>query len=217
MMNKRNLQKELDDIIKNAEASGTRPRLLLHVCCAPCSSYCLEYLRKYFDITVFFSNSNIDDREEYIHRRDESRRFTDEMNDVSGSNNSDGLLKWVEGDYAPDYYHTLIKGLELEPEGGARCSVCFRMRLEEAAKYAAARKFDYFTTSLSISPLKDADKLCTIGEMAGEKYGIRYLPSDFKKKGGYQRSIELSKEHELYRQNYCGCSFSKQSGGNKNE
>ena len=205
-MNQRNLQKELEEIIKKAEASGIRPKLLLHVCCAPCSSYCLEYLQKYFDITVYFSNSNIDDPEEYAHRRNESRRFTAEI----GSG-----ISWVEGDFDPAHFHSLVKGLEKAPEGGARCTVCFTMRLSEAAKYASEHRFDYFTTSLSISPLKDAQKLCNIGEAVGTAFGVPYLPSDFKKKGGYQRSIELSREHQLYRQNYCGCSFSK--GGNENE
>jgi len=198
------LQLQLDEIIKNIEASGVRPKLLLHVCCAPCSSYCLEYLREYFDITVFFANSNIDDCKEYELRKNESVRFTGEM----GQN-------WVEGEYDPEHFHMVVRGHEKDPEGGERCGLCFEMRLREAAEYASKNGFDYYTTSLSISPLKDAMRIYEIGSKIGTEYGILYLPSDFKKRGGYQRSLELSKEHDLYRQNYCGCSYSK-NGGNKN-
>lgn len=197
-MNKRNLQKELDSIIA---AADRRPKLLLHVCCAPCSSYCLEYLNEYFDITVFFANSNIDDREEYVKRRDEEIRLISQMCPEVG---------FVEGRYDPDYFRQLVKGHENDPERGDRCSICFAMRLNEAAEYAAGNGFEYFTTTLSISPLKDEQKLCSIGEKAAERYGTVYLPGDFKKKGGYQRSIELSKKYGLYRQNYCGCSYSKE-------
>lgn len=196
-MNKRNLQKELDEIIAAAEG---KPKLLLHVCCAPCSSYCLEYLTAYFDITVFYSNSNIDDPCEYEKRRDEEIRLISELCP---------RVHFTEGRYDPDHYHSIVKGHENDPERGERCSICFAMRLEESAKYAAQNGFDYFTTTLSISPLKDEQLLCSIGEAAAEKYGTKYLPSDFKKKGGYQRSIELSKEYDLYRQNYCGCSYSR--------
>lgn len=217
-MNNRNLQKELDTIITNSEASGIRPKLLLHVCCAPCSSYCLEYLRQYFDITVLYANSNIDDAVEYELRRDESRRLVSELKEKEPDAAGKPLeeeLRWIEGLYDPEKFHALVKGHEKDDEGARRCDICFKMRLEEAAEYAARNHFDYFTTSLSISPLKDAQKLCIIGEMAAERFGTKYLPSDFKKKGGYQRSIELSKEHNLYRQNYCGCSFSKvKAGGN---
>lgn len=197
-MNKRNLQKELDSIIA---AADRRPKLLLHVCCAPCSSYCLEYLNEYFDITVFFANSNIDDREEYVKRRNEEIRLISQMCPEVG---------FAEGRYDPDYFRQLVKGHENDPERGDRCSICFAMRLNEAAEYAAGNGFDYFTTTLSISPLKDEQKLCSIGEKAAERYGTVYLPGDFKKKGGYQRSIELSKKYGLYRQNYCGCSYSKE-------
>ena len=200
----RNLQKELEEIIKKSEASGTRPKLLLHVCCAPCSSYCLEYLDKYFDITVFFANSNIDDPEEYVKRRGEERRLLSEM-PLSGP------VTMLEGPYDPEEYHRLVRGHEDDPEGGERCGICFAMRLEQAARAAADMGADYFTTSLSISPLKNAARLCQIGEAAGLRHGVPYLPSDFKKKDGYKRSIELSREYGLYRQNYCGCSYSKRS------
>ena len=197
----RNYQKELDQIIKANAGAGHKPKLLLHVCCAPCSSYCMEYLTQYFDVTVFFANSNIDDEDEYIYRRDESKRLTAIMNDG----------KWEEGIYDPQKYHELVKGHELDKEGSERCEICFRMRLNEAAAWAMEKGFDYFTTSLTISPLKNADKLNAVGEEAAERFGIKFLPSDFKKKGGYQRSIELSKEYDLYRQNYCGCSYSKKT------
>lgn len=196
-MNKRNLQKELDEIIA---AADRKYRLLLHVCCAPCSSYCLEYLTRHFDVTVFFSNSNIDDCAEYVKRRDEEIRLISQMCPQ---------VNFSEGKYDPEHYHELVKGHENDPERGERCGICFAMRLDEAAKYASENGFDYFTTSLSISPLKDEQRLCEIGEKAAEKYNVKYLPSDFKKKGGYQRSIELSKEYGLYRQDYCGCSYSK--------
>ena len=201
-----NLQKELDLIIKNIEASGSHPKLLLHVCCAPCSSYCLEYLMPYFDITVFYANSNIDDKAEYEYRRDESRRLTAEMSQEGK------VLPWVEGHYDSTHFHELVKGHEKDKEGGERCGICFEMRLEEAAAFASANGFDYYTTSLSISPLKNAERLYEIGSKVGSRYDIMYLPSDFKKKGGYRRSVELSKEHNLYRQNYCGCSYSKNKG-----
>ncbi len=197
MMNKRNLQKESDDIIRSI--SG-KPKMLLHVCCAPCSSYCLEYLKDYFDITVFFTNSNIDDVCEYVKRREEEKRLISQMCPQ---------VKFKEGRYDPKGFHMLVKGHENDPERGDRCGICFAMRLDEAAKYAADNNFDYFTTTLSISPLKDAQRLCDIGERAAEKYGTRYFPGDFKKKGGYQRSIQLSEEYGLYRQNYCGCSYSR--------
>lgn len=208
-MNKRNLQKELDGIIQQAEKEGKHPKLLLHVCCAPCASYCLEYLSEHFDITVLYANSNIDDPPEYQKRTAEVRRLVEEMPCAAST-------EVMEGTYDPGHFHELVKGHEKDPEGGERCGICFEMRLRETARIAREKKFDYFATSLTISPLKDAERLCRIGEKAGEEYGIPYLPSDFKKKGGYQRSVELSGQYSLYRQNYCGCSFSKASAGQKN-
>jgi epoxyqueuosine reductase len=200
-MNKRNYQRELEQIIKNNEASGKVPKLLLHACCAPCSSYCLEYLAPYFDITVFYYNPNIDNREEYEKRVSEEQRLIQEM----------PLLRpvhFLEGEYEPEAYHEKVKGHETDPEGGDRCSICFAMRLRKTAETARLKGFDCFTTTLTISPLKDADRLNEIGEKAASEYGVFFLPSDFKKRDGYRRSVHLSEEYHLYRQNYCGCSFS---------
>lgn len=200
-MNKRNYQKELEAVIKNIKEDEF-PKLLIHSCCAPCSSYCLEYLSEFFDITVFYYNPNIDPPEEYGFRVEEIKRLI-------GSMPFKRPVRFIEGAYEPlDFYHA-VQGLENEPEGGARCEKCFMLRLEETAALAKKEKFDYFTTTLSISPLKSAEKLNNIGEKLAKTYGVKYLNSDFKKRGGYQRSIELSKEYELYRQNYCGCVFSR--------
>lgn len=201
-MNVRNLQKELEGIIKSNEASGIYPKLLLHACCAPCSSYCMEYLNSKFDITVFYYNPNIDDPKEYRLRVDEEKRLIASMP-------FEREVKFIEGKYNPEQFHEMARGHETDPEGSERCFMCYELRLREAAKLAAERGFDYFTTALSISPLKNSAKLCEIGERVGKEYGVSYLPSDFKKKNGYKRSTELSKEYDLYRQDYCGCSFSK--------
>ena len=199
---KQNYQKQLEQILE--KQSGKCPRLLLHTCCAPCSSYCLEYLLSHFDITVFYYNPNITEEAEYRHRATEQHRLIEELGRDIGRTAS-----FVEGKYDPQRFLEAAKGLEKCPEGGERCEKCFRLRLEEAAQYAAENGFDYFTTSLTISPLKNAPLLNTIGQEMGERYGIAFLPSDFKKKGGYQRSIELSEKYDLYRQDYCGCAFSK--------
>ena len=201
-MNNRNYQKELDKLIQNIEKEDKVPRLFLHSCCAPCSSYVLEYLSEYFEITVFFYNPNISPREEYEKRVQELRRMTEEMNFRHP-------VHVLEGAYRPEDFYDMAKGLEEVPEGGERCFRCYRLRMEEAARMAKEGCYDYFTTTLSISPLKNASKINEIGEELGEIYGIGHLPSDFKKKNGYKRSIELSAEYGLYRQNYCGCVFSK--------
>lgn len=200
----RNYQKELDAIIEAHQARGEVPRLLLHACCAPCSSYCLEYLSQYFSITLFYFNPNISPAAEYDHRVAEAKRLV-------ASLPVKHPVSFLEGTYDPQSFFDAVKGLENEPEGGARCDVCFRLRLQEAAKEAKNGGFDYFTTTLSISPLKNADKLNAIGEEVAAAYGVPHLPSNFKKKNGYKRSIELSREYDLYRQNYCGCVFSKES------
>lgn len=199
---KRNYQRELDEIIDNLGKREEVPALLLHSCCAPCSSYCLEYLSKYFRITLFYYNPNISPKEEYEKRVAEQKRLIGELNTVYP-------ITFLEGKYEPEKYFFLVKGLEEEPERGARCKVCFQMRLLEAAKAAREIGADYFTTTLSISPLKSAELLNLIGEEIGTAEGIAYLPSDFKKKNGYKRSVELSEKYGLYRQDFCGCVFSK--------
>lgn len=201
-MNKRNLQKELESIIDKVKAKGENPSLLLHACCAPCSSYCLEYLSKYFEVTVFFYNPNIDDPREYKLRVEEEKRLIQEM-DLSSA------VKFIEGSYDVDCFHKNVKGHEMDTEGGERCHICYEMRLRESAIAAKEYGFEYYTTSLTISPMKDSAVLCEIGESLAMEYGVKYLPSDFKKKNGYKRSVELSEEHQLYRQNYCGCSYSR--------
>ena len=201
-MNPRNYQKELDQIIEEIKVQNKVPKLLIHSCCAPCSSYVLEYLSQYFEITVYFYNPNIYPPLEYIRRVEEQDRLIQEMNFIHP-------VTLQTGAYEPQEFYRIVEGLEKEPEGGVRCFHCYELRLQEAAKIAQAGRYDYFTTTLSISPLKNADKLNEIGEKLGREYRVNYLPSDFKKKNGYKRSVELSKEHDLYRQDYCGCVFSQ--------
>lgn len=217
----RNYQKELDKIIENIDGDEKNaPTLFLHSCCAPCSSYVLEYLRQYFKITVFYYNPNITEDAEYRKRVAEQKRliaaYNQELtNTVDADQYSDGLpdaaysIEVVEGDYEPERFFETAKGLEECPEGGERCFACYALRLSETAKRARAGKFDYFTTTLSISPLKNAAKLNEIGEKLAAGYGVAWLPSDFKKRDGYKRSIALSKEYDLYRQDYCGCVYSR--------
>lgn len=198
-----NYQKELDNVLDSLP--DHHRRLLLHSCCAPCSSYCLEYLRQYFEITVFYYNPNISLPAEYGLRVAEQKRLIGALN-AQGDGNR---ISFVEGDYEPERFFGAVQGLEDCPEGGKRCMVCFELRLREAAAMAKEGGFDYFTTTLSISPLKNAKALNEIGQRMGAALGVAYLPSDFKKRGGYQRSLELSREYGLYRQDYCGCVFSK--------
>ncbi len=200
-MNKRNYQRELDRLIDSMQSEKRVPRLLLHACCAPCSSYVLEYLSRYFEITVLFYNPNIYPPEEYDKRVGEERRLIGGMPFVHP-------VKFIAGTYRPEEFYEAAKGFEGEPEGGARCERCYELRLREAARLAQEGGFDYVTTSLTISPLKSADKLNEIGGRVAAEYGVEYLYSDFKKKEGYKRSIELSREYGLYRQNYCGCVYS---------
>ncbi len=199
---KRNLQKELEKIIEEAKKNGVTPSLLLHSCCAPCSSYCLEYLSQYFRITVLYYNPNLYPAEEYERRVFEQRKLIAALP-------AKNKISLVEMKGEPGEFYSAVRGLEQIKEGGERCFACFRLRLERAAKYAKENDFDFFTTTLTISPLKNAAKLNEIGEAAGKKFGVRHLPSDFKKKNGYKRSVELSKIYGLYRQDYCGCVFSK--------
>lgn len=199
---KRNFQFELEKIIEENQKNGVVPSLLLHSCCAPCSSYCLEYLSQYFKITVLYYNPNLYPAEEYDRRVFEQRRLV-----ASLPVKYPVSLAEIKGE--PEEFYSAVKGLESIKEGGERCFACFRLRLEKTAEYAKKNGFDFFTTTLTISPLKNAQKLNEIGEKAGEKFGVRHLPSDFKKKNGYLRSVELSKVYGLYRQDYCGCIFSK--------
>lgn len=196
---KRNYQKELNELLANLQE---KPTLLLHCCCAPCSSYVLEYLQEYFHITLFFYNPNITEEEEYEKRKNELKRYVSEV--PYGD-----TIAFLDADYEPRRFLEVAKGHEDAPERGSRCERCFSLRLEKTAEVASDKKFDYFCTTLSISPHKNANLLMEIGEQLGQEKGIAYLPSDFKKQNGYKRSIELSAEHNLYRQDYCGCIFSK--------
>lgn len=197
----RNYQKELDKLINEIPA-GTTPTLFLHACCAPCSSYCIEYLSKYFKITIYYYNPNISEESEYIKRVKELKRLIYEMP-------LENEVKFMEGEYNPKLFFDAVKGLEKEPEGGLRCRVCYEIRMREAARLASELSFDYFTTTLSISPHKNAVWINEIGEELSKEYQVPHLPSDFKKKNGFKRSIELSENYNLYRQNFCGCVFSK--------
>ena len=201
-MNKINYQKELDKITDSL--NGDVPKLFLHSCCAPCSSYTLEYLNNYFDITVYYFNPNISPKAEFDKRYAEQKRLIEALP-------SKHPIKLVCGEYDYNDFLKIAKGYENVPEGGERCFRCYRMRLESTAKLAKEQEFDYFCTTLSISPLKNSQKINEIGYEVAEKYGIKWLPSDFKKKEGYKRSIELSREYQLYRQNFCGCIFSKEN------
>lgn len=193
---------ETEKIIDYNKREQVVPSLLLHACCAPCSSACLEYLSSFFNITVFFYNPNISPKAEFDKRLEEERRLITEML-------PDKNINVIEGTYNYNDFLDAIKGLENAKEGGERCFKCYRLRLEKTAQLAKEMKFDYFCTTLSISPLKSAQKINEIGFETAEKFGVKWLPSDFKKKEGYKRSVELSKQFHLYRQNFCGCVFSK--------
>ncbi|MCR4610499.1 MAG: epoxyqueuosine reductase QueH [Lachnospiraceae bacterium] len=200
----RNYQLELDNIIKNLDASCV-PTLLIHSCCAPCSSYVLEYLSDYFKITVYYYNPNIYPADEFLFRMQEQKRFIEEF---TANNPDKNPIDLIESDHLSERFYEAVRGLENEPEGGKRCEKCFRLRLGESAKLAAEKGFDYFTTTLSISPHKNAQLLNELGEEIGSKAGVKYLYSDFKKRGGFVRSAEISKEYNMYRQDYCGCVYS---------
>ncbi|MGN8799484.1 epoxyqueuosine reductase QueH [Candidatus Merdisoma sp. HCP28S3_D10] len=200
-MNKINYQKELDKVIEVLQRQGRVPRLLLHSCCAPCSSYVLEYLSRYFEITVFYYNPNIYPPEEFGKRVEEQKRLIAQLP-------AEHPISFLDGPYEPERFYEMARGLDQVPEGGERCFKCYRLRLTETAEMARAGKYDYFTTTLSISPLKNAEKLNEIGGQLAKDYGVDYLYSDFKKRNGYKRSTELSREYGLYRQDYCGCVFS---------
>lgn len=203
-MNKINYQKELDKIIQQLEREDITPSLLLHSCCAPCSSYVLEYLSQYFSVTVFYYNPNISKKEEYEKRKAEQIRLIGEMK-------TKNKVSFLDCDYNPAEFFDCAKGYENCTEGGERCFRCYRLRLEKTAQTAKKQNFDYFCTTLSISPLKNAQKINEIGFDVESEQGVKWLPSDFKKREGYKRSIELSRQFDLYRQNYCGCVYSKPS------
>lgn len=199
---KQNYQKILEETIAANQREGRIPTLLLHSCCAPCSSYCLEYLSEYFKTTVFYYNPNIYPDEEYAKRVQEQKHFIERL-PVRYP------ISFLEGKYEKEKFYEMARGLEDVPEGGERCFRCYELRLREAAETAVSQQMDYFTTTLSISPLKNAQKLNEIGDVLAREYGVAYLNSDFKKKNGYKRSVELSEEYGMYRQYYCGCVFSK--------
>ncbi len=209
----------LDKTLADIKENGTRPKLLLHACCAPCSSAVIEELALYFDITLYFYNPNIYPREEYDFRLAELHRLIAQMSasDAVSKESAEGIakIKIAEGKYEPDVFFTLSKGYEKLPEGDARCEICYKLRLSETARYASEHGFDYFCTTLSVSPYKNAQKLNSIGEELSELYGVPYLISDFKKRNGYKRSCELSQIFDLYRQNFCGCPYSKAARENE--
>jgi predicted adenine nucleotide alpha hydrolase (AANH) superfamily ATPase len=191
-----NLQMEKEFL--SIKESGKKPKLLLHSCCAPCSSSCIERLIEHFSLTIYFYNPNMDSLEEYNKRAEEQVKLCSLLG-----------VECIIEDYDKQSFFQCAKGYEKAPEGGARCINCFNLRLKKTAEFALENGYEYFTTTLTVSPLKDANKLNAIGQEIAQKLGVKWLPTDFKKKGGYQRSIELSKEYNLYRQNYCGCEFSK--------
>lgn len=203
IMVKRNYQKELEQIIEKEK--DLHKKVLLHSCCAPCSSYCMEYLREFFDTTVFYFNPNISLREEYEKRVEEQKKLIAFYNEEVPQ----FPIAFLEGKYDPQSYFAAVKGLEDCKEGGERCFACFALRLKETAIQAKQMGMDYFTTTLTISPLKNAEKINEIGFKIADEVGINWLPCDFKKKNGYLRSIELSEKYGLYRQDFCGCGFSK--------
>ena len=197
-----NYHKIMLEIIKKEQENNNIPNLLLHSCCAPCSSHVIDTLTKYFNITILYYNPNIEPYEEYIKRKEEEKRFIKEFNNIN-------KLDIIDCDYDNEIYHETIKGLEDCKEGGNRCFKCYELRLEYTANKAKELGFDYFGTTLTVSPYKNSNKLNEIGELLAKKYNIKYLYSDFKKNNGYKHSIELSKEYKLYRQDYCGCIYSQ--------
>lgn len=205
---KENYERWMEREIQRNQAQGEIPRLLLHSCCAPCSSAVLESIARYFKITVFYYNPNISPQGEYLHRVQEQKRFLSQFPPAAS-------IAFLEGDYEPERFFQIAKGLEQEPEGGARCALCYELRLRRTAELAKELGFHYFTTTLSISPYKNAEKLNAIGKRLSQEYGIPYLYSDFKKKERYKRSIVLSEEYGLYRQGFCGCPFSQEEARKK--
>ena len=202
-MNK-NFDKMLENIIKKHKEQGEIPKVLLHSCCAPCSSYVIEYLSQYFYLTILYYNPNIAPRDEYDKRKKEQIRLINTMK-------TKYKVNILDCDYDNDLYESLVKGLELEPERGRRCEVCFKLRLDKTASLAKKMNYDYFGTTLTVSPYKNCLMINELGLDIEQKFKIKFLVSDFKKRNGYKRSIELSHEYNLYRQNYCGCKYSKEA------
>lgn len=207
---KENYERWMEREIQRRQEQGETPSLLLHSCCAPCSSAVLESIAQHFKITVFYYNPNISPQEEYLHRVQEQKRFLSQFPPAAS-------VSFLEGAYEPEEFFQIAKGLEQEPEGGARCTLCYELRLRRTAQLAKELGFDYFTTTLSISPYKDAEKLNAIGKRLSREYEVPYLFSDFKKKDRYKRSIALSKEYSLYRQEFCGCPFSQEEARRRKE
>jgi len=193
-----NYDKEMIRIISSLNSEGEKPRLLLHSCCAPCSTSCIERLKEAFDLTVYYYNPNIDTKDEFLLRALEQKKYC-------------GLVgvKYIEEEYLKAEFLETVKGLEALPEGGDRCAKCFYLRLKRTAEKAKSDGYDYFTTTLTVSPLKNAERINGVGKLIEKETGVKFLPTDFKKRGGYLRSTELSREYGLYRQNYCGCEFSR--------
>ena len=207
-----NYNKLMEEEINKIIESNTKPKILLHSCCAPCSTHCIKTLTPYFDITVLYYNPNIEPYEEYLKRKEEEIRFINEFPHTIKNN-----IDIMDCDYDNDLFLEMSKGLEMELERGARCIKCYYLRMNKTAIEAKNNNYDYFATTLTLSPLKDAKKLNEIGEKLQEKHNIKYLYSDFKKKEGYKDSIEMSKEYNLYRQDYCGCKFSKRDRDKEKE
>lgn len=207
MEQKINYQKKLEELLNQPQTKGKT--LLLHSCCAPCSSYVMEYLRSYFKITVFYYNPNITEDAEYRYRLQEQKRLIAAYNTQDDVGKTAFPIAICDAEYETSRFFEAVKGLEHCKEGSERCFACFALRLERTAREALQLQSDYFGTTLTISPLKNAAKINEIGENLEKQVGISFLPSDFKKKNGYKRSIELSKEYDLYRQDYCGCIFSR--------
>lgn len=201
-MNKRNYQKEMEEVLKELQVDQKgRPSLVLHSCCGPCSSYVMKVLTDFFDLSLFYYNPNIHPQAEYEKRLQTQRELCEKMPFT-------GKLTFLSSPYDPERFFAQTKGLEEEKEGGSRCEVCFRLRLEETAKEAKRQGADFFTTTLSVSPHKNAPLLNAIGEELAKKYQVNYLVADFKKKEGYKQSVQLAKTYDLYRQDYCGCIYS---------
>lgn len=203
-----NYDKVMQKMVKKWEEADTRPRILLHSCCAPCSTYTLEYLTKFADVTVYYANSNIHPRAEYQRRKYVQQKFIHDFNENTGNN-----VKFISAPYEPQEYFEKVRGLEKEVEGGARCRVCYDYRLDKVAQKAVELDFDYFGSALTISPHKNSQVINQVGLEVQSLYTTHYLPSDFKKNGGYQRSVEMCHEYDVYRQCYCGCVFAAKAQG----